>query len=759
MRRGISSIYGALVILLLFSSAITTLYISTQLNASLIRSESERGVENIRRGMEALRAWYRRTASSLVINVSNTGAVDTSIEYILFVSGGKPAGVHRISYPLPSGSEVSFEVPIVDGFDKIFVVTGNGNFIPIVEEVPRDNKDIIIINNTIYSGSSSASYSYIPPYTLIIVQGGILHQVYLVNMSIIYRGTPLIRSLDGNIEYFIYSRLLFINDRFIDYTYADVIGLGRDYIIFRGSRQIEVYFSNGSLYMVPIENYLGFSGEYFWFYDTSIKLDNGTILNRLLVVGDPYKGYVYFSFFESIESTSIFYPRIYGGNLYIVLNDSELLYTVSLSKTGSIGSAPLYSPNYIGLVGQFFEEQAIKLWWMDRGYVDIGYSWNRYVFDKYLRGADYRGIPEGFVGPIGLHLWQNASVGPVEYVREGSIRYLVADSIPVDSYIWFEYNVVSRRGQVLPYVPYDEDYVVSIVLSSRYVSYHINISIDGLHDDRFGVNPTGWLVRYRIEEVFRWPWIRESFSFTKFLNYSGGYVDNLPTYTWFRELIGIRRPSDKSLEILFINMWGDYVVKNYTMFMIDVPLVNSQYSLEIGLWGHITYNFSEFLRYDSQVVSALYFKRILFGGPRSLIYYIGPANPQPFEDGYIHYTDYMHYNDVVTPGNSGFTRHFWPSINYSIVAVDPFDYPFFMDIYYMVLDGFTWVSRPGGLGFFDGYPGLYVLNSTGVYRLSWVESEAGDPGYLLRIYGDYLFIIVRSGGLRIVIYSCWEVGG
>ena len=248
MGRGIASIYGALIILFLFSTVLAAMYVTTQMHSSLIRTEAVYAASSLRKEAELVKAVYSTAPSGLNISIRNLGSGDTSIEYIVAVSNGSPVYIEKLGGIVGGGSSSSFIVDIPVQFEKLYLVTGWGNFIPVLVDEASEpyTSDLAISGNSIQVNDFLPTYQYFPPYTLLVGSGGKWYQIYMENLSLIHVGAKLLYSLDKNISYFLEEELLFINNKFIDMIRGVPLGIGRNYIVINETRVITVYFSSSS---------------------------------------------------------------------------------------------------------------------------------------------------------------------------------------------------------------------------------------------------------------------------------------------------------------------------------------------------------------------------------------------------------------------------------------------------------------------------------------------------------------------------------
>lgn len=761
MGRGLASIYGALILLFLFSTMVASMYLTTQIYSSIIREEATNAASDLKKEAELVKAVYTSALGGFNISVRNLGSEDTNIEYIVAMSNDTPVYVKKINYIIRSGVDHSFIINIPVKFDNIYLVTKRGNFIPVltVHEPGENTNEIIITNNSIWVNNPDLVYQYFPPYTLLIRASSRWYQIYMENLSIIHAGTKILYSLDRNISYIFGNELLFINNKFIGKYLGTPIGIGRNYIVLNSSDVIRIYFSDAMAKVFGREEYLGYYGGVFWFLTSSIKLDNGTFLTELSIVDDYGFRHIYVKYFFGINKLSIKYPRIVGNTLYIIFNDSELIYTASFSISSIYNGSPVYSPIYTGSIGRWFKSSLIKSKWGVTGDLRLGYDDNLAVFDIYVRDTYFRGVPSSFVGPVAIYVWQNESSVPVDLGWSGKLIFQGGvDEFGVGDIIWIKYIVFNRKA--IQY-PYDEYFIISIVLSSSLAKYYINITIDGVHGSgRYNIFPVGWIINYNIKEVFSFPFEREAFSYTYSLEYTNNY-SQYPFYTWYSELIGFRRVSADSVELLFLNKWGDYVVRRNNTLSIDMPILDQNYQFEIRLYSHI--NYSEYIPIlnwpREQAVAGLYIHNILFSGNGNNVDYIGPLKPSYSQYEYNHYTDYQHSFDIVLPNGDSFGRHYWLGLNSALIMVSPRDYPEILQYNYLELVGLKWYNTPPDAGFIDGYPGVYSVVGGVFTAVDWVTSVVDDLAYEILLYGDYILLVHYEGSVDIHVYSCWEVAG
>lgn len=760
MSKGLASIYGALLLIFLFSTILASMYLTTQMHSSIIRSEAAYAASNLRKEAELVRAFYSVGPEGLNISVRNLGSLETTIEYLVAVRNNTPIYVNRVDGVLGSGSESSFLLNIPVQFDNLYLVTGRGNFIPVVvNDVSNSGAGVIRISgNSLQVNAPNPVYRFIPPYTLLVGAGDKWYQIYMENLSVVHAGAKLVYSLDRNISFFLEEGLLFVGNRYVGMYIEGPIGLGKNYIVLSNSNMIIIHLSNTSQIVFDGAEYVGFHGGGFWFLTSSIGLVNGSFLNELFIIDDYGVRRIYLKYLFAFDVYSIKYPRLYQDTFYAIFDDGELIYTVSFSRIGVYNGSPLYSPVYIGSVGRWFNASVIRSRWDVVGDLSLGYAENLAIFDVYAMDTYFRGLPAGFVGPIAIYTWQNESSVPVDIGWNGKLVYLgVGDELGVGDIIWLKYHVFNRKALQ---DPYDEWFNIVIRLSSPLVKYIINVTIDGVHgSDQYSIFPVGWIITYHIKEIFPSSF-EEAFSYMHRLNYTRSYTQ-YPYYTWFRELVGLRRASDGDVELLFINEWGDYVVRDNSTISVDLPVLRQSYQLEIMLYSHINYSrYFAILDWPrEQIVAGLYIHNILFSGVGNGVNYIGPLKPRYSSTDYVHYTDYRHDLDLVIINGSGFSKYYWVGVNNSLIAVGPLEYPYILWNSYLQLVGLKWVFSPPDAGFVMGYPGVYMVVGGSYSRVDWVTDVVGDLAYELVILGDYLLIVHRVGGLEFIVYRCWEVAG
>jgi len=759
--RGVSSIMGSLVILMLFSSSILTIYYVSQMNSSLIRSETNRGLSLLRKEAELVEATYKFTPLGLNITVKNLGPSPTGLEYIVVTDGGMPTYVKKLGYKIVGGEVYSFILDLPPSSGDMYLVTSAGNFIPIVKGVVEESTSSIVRlgNRSIGIVDPSFTYEFVPPYTLLLMASGEWIQVYMENVSIVRSGSKVISSLDGRIVYLYNSGLLFIDGRYVDVIKSPPIGVGLDYAVFSDIYSTYIYYSNGSVYIFNSSMYLGFNDGVFWFIDSVIALSNGSYLTKLYLLSDGYRGWVYLRSPFELYRMQFKYPVFSNGNIYVMLQDGELLYTIVFGEMGVLEGRPLYSAAYIGSFTRRFSASSISSRWLVEGDTRVGFNDNLLVFDSYVRNQFVQSIPRSFVGPVSILVWQNASSIPVNVSWSGRLVYQGGlEELPDGGIIWVKYMVFNKRAI---YFPYNEDFVLSIRLKSGLVQYQINISIVGVHGQgKYRVFPVGWIVHYTIKELFGYGDAPNSFDFDYEFNYTRQDYVEYPLYTWFLELVGIRRATPDLLNILVMNNWGDFVVRDNASLSVNVPILDRNYQLEIWLYSHIYYD-----RYvplpdwpESDAVAGLYVHSVLFGGYGNGVFYIGPLKPRFTVNEYSHFTDFRHLKDIVVMNDSGFLRRFWVSSNKSIVVVSPSDYPGILSYDYRELIGFSWYPSVSGVGFIEGFPGVYVCTNGTYYRVAWLTDGWRDMDYEMTLLGDYILLIKQGSGVWIYIYRCAEVG-
>ncbi len=761
MLRGVSSLMGSLVILMLFSSSILTIYYVSQMNSSLIRSEANRSLGLLRKEAELVEATYSSTPIGLNITVRNLGLSPSSLEYIVVITGDMPIYVKKLGYKIVGGQVYSFVLDLPYSSGDMYLVTAAGNFIPVVKEVEKGGSNSIITlgNRSVGIADPDFSYEFVPPYTLLLSVSGEWIQVYMENVSIIRSGSKVISSLDGRIVYFYNSGVLFIDGRYVDVIGSPPIGVGFDYAVFPDMFSINVYFSNGSVYVFNSSMYLGFNGGVFWFIGSIITLSNGSYLTRLYLLSDAYKGWVYIKSSFELDRASFKYPVFSNGRIYAILQDGELLYTLVFREMGVLEGHPIYSVTYIGSFTRRFDAPSILSRWSVDGDPKLGFSNNLVTFENYVRNQFVQGIPRSLVGSVSMLVWQNASSIPVNESWSGSLVYQGGlDELPNGGELWIKYMVFNKKAI---YFPYNEDFIISIRLVSDLVEYQINVSIVGVHGQgKYSVFPVGWVVHYNIKELFGYSDAANSFDFNYEINYTNPSYAEYPSYTWFLELIGIRRAAPDLLNVFFINSWGDFIVRDNASLSVKVPVLNRNYQLEIWLYSHVYYD-----RYvplpdwpDSDAVAGLYIHSVLFGGYGNGVFFIGPLKPRFTSKEYSHFTDFRHLKDIVIVNNNDFLRHFWVSSNKSVVVVSPSDYPHIVNYDYRELIGFNWYPSVSGVGFIEGFPGVYVCTNGTYYRVGWITDIRRDLDYEVTLLGDYILFIERGNGVWIYIYKCMEVG-
>ena len=760
--RGVSSVLGAIIIVTLLSTSIATLYYASRLNSSVIRSEADKDLEAIRKGSEFLDASYSETSFGLNITVVSHASFATQLKYLLLFYNDDIVDIRKLGIVLEGGESKSILISNESVFTDLYLVTGLGNFIPVVKKsnVSRaSNSGFLIINDSIGFRDNSFTMDYIPPYTLLLVLGGEWIQLYMDNLSVVHSGDYILQSLDGRLEYLGRSGLLFLDGRFLDLVSGTIYGLGLDYLIFKEPYNYVIYFSNGTILRYNSSLFLECVGDEFWFLGNYTSLGNGSYITSFLVVSDSFKQAIYLKFYHDPAELVFRSIRLVNNRLYMVIDDGELLYTLILERYGDYKGHSLYSPKYFGVIGKKFLRRDVLSGWSYSGDLVLGYADNLKIFHKYILNQYSGDLPEAWVGPIAIYAWQNESSNPVSTSLTGFLNYRGSDVLGSGKITWFRFLVFNKKAL---YFPYSENFNFSIVFESSYVSYYFNLSIVGVHGEgKNSIFPIGWLLNLSILEVYNSPYGGEPYHYYYAASYVKRNYVEYPSYTWLYGLIGFRRDSSNSIEFLFIDEWGDHLVRGNESIYLSIPMPTANFSLSMILYSNIIYDLyvplPDWPKY--QVMAGLYVQEVLFAGGGRRITYIGPLKPRFTELPYHHYTDYIHSSDIVVFNNTFFSGHYWFGLNKSVIVVDPDDYPGILSYDYWLLIGFHWVERPPNIGFIRGYPGLYMNDGTGYRRLDWITDSSSDLAYSLNIYGDFLVMIEWGGSVWIRVFNLSRVGG
>jgi len=782
MRRGVSSvIVGAMVIFLIILTAITILF--SMRNETISYGNIAKTASN--KIHEELNIDVNPNGSILITN--NWGKSSKIISIQVVSKSGDVLYYKTLDEVVQPYSEVQIYIPEISkylssGDNYLFLVTDLGNvFWESVGSAGATSTtgasfgggdSISIGNNTLTLSriiNETTQIEFVKPYHLMIQVGDVWYQIYMGNLSIVRSGAYGLFSLDRKI--YVTKNSMFVNGKYVNPGYGYLIGIGYDYAIWNVSvSNYTIYYSNGTTisFVESSPSNFVFSNNSFWFYNSTIKLTNGTFLHSWYVSSDNYRGFIYIKFWSDSITISRFLMTSSLNDLYLVISDGDLLYSVSMIKSGTYNGHTVYSVQYVGSIGKQYEPQAITGGnWIEDALLrnsklyknlTIGYSDNYNLYTSYFADTYWSGAPTNVVGSIGLHAWQNQSSTPFSYFSGGVLRYS-GGQLNAGDIIWIRYAVIDKKALSAYNAQsnYTVTYNIEVRLEGTTSNYIINATIKSMHgDDTYSIYPTGWLITYVIKEESG---LVEKQKHTFTLNYYRASYANYPIFTRFIDNIGIMRYDANTMHIYIFNKWIATSEMDVNKTEIILNTVNEALSLRIIFRMMLDSEaYPAILDWPTQhIVASLFIHEISIKRSNGM-FYIGPVKEGYTTDTYYHYFDYQHTKDVVAVNSDKFGNKFWSSPSYAIVVASPSNYPAILQgVQYKELSGLSWSQSVTNFPILDGYPGVYKITGGLVTRLDWITDAIGDYDYTIYMYGDYLVIVSKNATTVLYIYDMNEL--
>ena len=759
MYRGVSSVVGIAVLLIVMSSMLMLYMQINTVNQAYSREITRDNVRELNKASEDIEAIYFSNGGGGYIKLVNKGKEDIELRYLLLYPPGQEILSIELNLPLPSGMErnISIETPITPGDGtRMYIVSSTGNFFPVVEagEALGIQDDITVTSDgriIVYS-DNPVSITPIPKdMVLIEIRDGVTrwYQIDVSTQSIVSssRSLLMVSSGDGRIK------ILRTNPNYRWYIYVDGVltdvlmtgdplnalsYIGPDYILISN----RIYYSNGSIldlegYTIQVlENgiyaYRTTDLEYLNKPLTEIIHVNGGVYSRRYVVY-PTSGY-------SVEGVSID-----STGLRLIIRDGYNRFIVArFRRIGLYQGYELYNMTMTSIMYSEYVDEAQYSRWSISGAV------NKY----------YAGVPNGSYRVYkGVFSWLNSiPVTAIPYYSVSASRLSIPalygnKTLSLEAlFYWgvFLDGIYNTNYSLRMYM--DNQYSLVVNASAYYDNYDLDLGFRRDITYPVGVNISIYLVE-NIGGVSRaTALVRRSFTYQK--------TTTRLYHQIYRILLSMRR-SGTTLSMSFTDMMMETAsLPSQTVYFgmynlsltgvvdggfIQIEMINSTYVKRSKWTGLPSLALVESVLVDS-------------GGDDAL--YVGLDRP------YGYYSSYSHVMntgvDLHLFGNSTILyRYVYPHINYTMVLISPYTHIGLYDSrdtwFYIDVDTDIWHLQRPGEALYD-YEGVVIVDNGVEYLWAGLYQITGAHPYSLLHLPEKILIVIYAGGETVIeVIDIWRV--